>query len=252
MSTETVERRLVRAIRAACDNPDLSLFDTARRHLVDCAGVALAGAVASAVERVAKVVESCNAGQGGVLVGSGRRVSLRDAALVNGMAAHFHDFDDDDPALSVGHPTVPIFAALSAVAHEVPVTIDQAMAAYVAGVETTMRLGRVVNPGHYDAGFHATATLGIFGATAASARLVGLDDTAVEHALGLAASLSSGLKANFGSDGKPLQVGAAASNAILATRLAAAGIRAAPGALFGRSGFCAVHGGVGADVPEQD
>lgn len=228
----SLEHALVAAARRAFVNPDAALFPTAKRHLVDCAGVALAGHAVPAVRALDQSVRA-----------SGRAVAPRDAALVTGMAAHFHDYDDDDPALSVGHPTVAVFAVLTALADTTQATVRHALAAYAAGVETTMRIGAIVNPGHYDAGFHATASLGIFGATMAAGLITGATDDELVHALALAASLSSGIKGNFGSDAKPLQVGAAAANAITAVDLARRGIRAAPGALFGASGFCTMHGG---------
>jgi 2-methylcitrate dehydratase PrpD len=125
------------------------------------------------------------------------------------------------------------------------VSVDAALAAYVVGVETTLCVGRAVNPRHYDAGWHATASLGVFGATMASALLRGLDDERIAHALGIAASMSSGIKCNFGSDVKPLQVGLAAGNGVLAAQLAKNGVRASDGALFGPTGFVGVYGGAG-------
>jgi 2-methylcitrate dehydratase PrpD len=162
------------------------------------------------------------------------------------MATHFHDYDDDDPALSVGHPSAPVFAALCALADWSGASTERIVAAYIAGVETTMRVGRIMNPDHYNAGWHATATLGVFGATVASGLLLALDDDQVEAALDIAASLASGLKCNFGSDVKPLQAGAAAGNAVWAVQLAARDVTSAEGALFGPTGFCRVYAGHGA------
>jgi 2-methylcitrate dehydratase PrpD len=243
MSAASLEHALVAAARRAYRAPDASLFPTAKRHLADCAGVALAGFAAGPVSRLDAALPSTSLADHARLLVSGRAVSPRDAALLTGMAAHFHDYDDDDPTLCVGHPTVPVFAVLAAIAGNTRATVRNALAAYVAGVETTMRIGAIVNPDHYDAGFHATATLGIFGGTMVAALLADASDDETVNALGIAASLSSGIKGNFGSDGKPLQVGAAAANAVMAADLARRGIRAAPGALFGTSGFCTVHHG---------
>lgn len=245
MTQPSVERELALAVLESFKRPPYALYEVARRHIVDCAGVALAGAVMPAVKAVREsmpVVEGIGAVR---VLGATRSFGIRDAAIVNGMAAHFHDYDDDDPAISVGHPTAPVFAAICALAGPTWATIDSACAAYVAGVETTMRIGRVVNPHHYNAGWHATATLGVFGATVASALLLELDDQCIEHALGIAASLSAGLKCNFGSDVKPLQVGLAAGNGVFAAQLAKRGVRSADSALFGPTGFCAVYGGRG-------
>jgi 2-methylcitrate dehydratase PrpD len=239
----SLELTLVEAARRAYRQPDPALFRIAKRHLIDCAAVALAALPVDAVKRLDGALPTSGGANAARLIGSGRPVAPRDAALLAGMAGHFHDYDDDDPALCVGHPTVPVFAALAAVAEGVGATMRDALAAYAAGVETTMRIGAIVNPRHYDAGFHATATLGVFGATMTAALLTGADDEQIVNALGLAASVSSGLKGNFGSDGKPFQVGAAAANGVLAAELGRRGLRAAPGALFGPAGFCTTHGG---------
>jgi 2-methylcitrate dehydratase PrpD len=110
------------------------------------------------------------------------------------------------------------------------------------GVETTMRIGLLVNPAHYNSGWHATATLGVYGATTAAGLLMGLDEEQLTHALGIAASLGSGVKANFGSDIKALQVGHAAGNGLWAAELAQRGIKAAPGSLFGERGLLRMTG----------
>jgi 2-methylcitrate dehydratase PrpD len=245
VNSGSVERLLAAAARESFIRHPSSLDAIARRHLVDCAGVALAGAAAPAVVAIQALMPDTADAASARPLGTKRRMCVRDAASVNGIAAHFHDYDDDDPALSVGHPTAPVFAAICALADTTAVSMDTAIAAYVAGVETTMRIGRVVNPQHYNAGFHATATLGIFGASVASGLLLDLDARQIEHALGIAASLSAGLKCNFGSDVKPLQVGLAAGNAVFAAQLARSGVRSAAGALFGPAGFCTVHGGNG-------
>lgn len=243
MNGHNLERRLVERARDAYERPPVDLYDIARQHLVDCAGVTVAAVDAKPVAAVRASMPVPRVAPLGRVVATDVMLAPRDAAMVNGMAAHFHDYDDDDPALSVGHPTAPVFAALSSLADSCDASMGQVVAAYIAGVETTMRLGRVINPDHYNGGWHATATLGVFGATITSALLLGLEDAQIETALGIAASLSSGLKCNFGTDVKPLQAGTAAGNGVWAAQLASLGVTAAEGALFGSVGFCKVYGG---------
>jgi len=245
LNRASTDRVLAHAVRESFARPPHALFAVARRHLIDCAGVALAGAMAPTVKAVRELMPVAGGVAAVRVPGATQSFGVRDAAIVNGMAAHFHDYDDDDPAISVGHPTAPVFAAICALAEGAGASMDTACAAYIAGVETTMRIGRVVNPQHYNAGWHATATLGVFGATVAAALLLELDGERIEHALGIAASLSAGLKCNFGSDVKPLQVGVAAGNGVFAAQVAKSGVRSAEGALFGPTGFCAVYGGQG-------
>jgi 2-methylcitrate dehydratase PrpD len=111
--------------------------------------------------------------------------------------------------------------------------------AYVVGFEIEGRLGRAMNPRHYQRGWHCTATLGTLGAAAAAARLFGLDAAQTRHALAIAASAASGLKENFGTMVKPLHAGLAARNGIVAAQLARAGLTASGAAIDGPQGLLA-------------
>ena len=106
-----------------------------------------------------------------------------------------------------GHPSAPIVPALFALGEILDCTGRDFIAAYVAGFETETRIGRGVNLHHYEKGWHPTATLGVFGAAAACCHLMGLDRAKTAQALAIAASLASGIKANFGTMTKPLHVG---------------------------------------------
>ena len=119
------------------------------------------------------------------------------------------------------------------------------IAAYVAGWETETRIARGINFYHYEKGWHPTATIGVFGATAACCHLLGLAPEVTATALGLAATFSSGLKANFGTMTKPLHVGHASRNGLLAALLAADGLHRQPGAMEHRQGFLHVFNGAG-------
>src|SRR5262249_29296070 len=154
-----------------------------------------------------------------------QRLSVVDAALVNGVAAHALDFDDCSNAFD-GHPSAPILPGLFALADAMPVSGRDFIAAYVAGFETETRIARAANHCHFDKGWHSTATLGVFGAAAAAAQLLGLSDAQTATALAIAASLSSGLKANFGTMTKPLHVGRCAQNGVTAATLAREGVTA--------------------------
>jgi 2-methylcitrate dehydratase PrpD len=99
-----------------------------------------------------------------------------------------------------------------------------------------------VNPAHYEIGWHATATLGVFGAAAAAAKLLGLSAERTAHALAIAASMSSGIKANFGTDCKPLHVGHAARCGLEAAVLAETGFTGNLRALEHGNGFGSTHG----------
>ena len=144
----------------------------AKAAILDTVGVTLAGAS----EDCARIVAETLGGAPGpcLIFGSDRRTSPLDAALINGTAAHALDFDDVSNSLG-GHPSAPILPALFALAETQDCTGADFIAAYVAGFETETRIGRGVHYHHYEKGWHPTATLGVFGAAAACAKLMGLE-----------------------------------------------------------------------------
>ncbi len=217
----------------------------ARRAILDTLGVMLAGSVEPTAERVRELIAHRRGPGEATVAGTGLRAGVEDAALANGTAAHALDYDDLQQSLS-GHPSVPVLPAALALAEREHASGAALVAAFVAGVEVEAKLGRALNPGHYETGWHATSTLGVFGAAAAAARLLGLPPERTAHALAIAASLASGLKANFGTDVKPLHAGHAARSGLEAALLARAGFTANPRALEHDDGFGAAYGRGGA------
>lgn len=170
------------------------------------------------------------------LIATGKRAGLFDAALINGAAAHALDYDDVNRQLH-GHPTACIAPAVMLLAEQTGSSGRDALVAFIAGTEVACSLGSMCEEGHYEAGFHATGTMGTFGAAAGAAKLMGLDAEKTAMALGIAASQASGLKANFGTMTKPFHAGKAAMNGLLAARLAARGFTASHEAIEGAHGF---------------
>src|SRR4029079_15201582 len=107
----------------------------------------------------------------------------------------------------------------------------------VAGFETSGRVGRLVAPSHYAKGFHATATVGSFSATAAAGRMLGLSEQQLAVAFGIAATQAAGLKSNFGTMCKPLHAGTASEHGLRAARLAQKGFTARGDSLECDQGF---------------
>ena len=119
--------------------------------------------------------------------------------------------------------------------------------AHVIGYEAIVRLGETIRYDHYNAGWHATGTLGAIGAAAAAARLLGLGAREFAHALAISASLAGGLKVQFGTDTKALHAGLAARAGIEAARLAAAGATGSLSTFEGRFDFGRMHHGASDD-----
>lgn len=216
----------------------------ARTCILDTIGVTLAGANEPCTTILRETPGVADAPGKALLMGTATRTSMLDATLVNGTASHALDFDDFSGALG-GHQSVPLVPLLFALADERGATGRALIAAYTVGVETEIRLARAVNFHHYDKGWHPTATLGVFGAAAAASHLMGLDAGRTAMALGIAASLASGLKANFGTMTKPLHIGQCGRSGLLAALLAERGFDAALDAMEHKQGFLDVFNGKG-------
>jgi 2-methylcitrate dehydratase PrpD len=209
-------------------------YTRAKHALLDWLGCTIAGRK----EPLVTILLDEFAGSGGesTLIAAGRKASLLDAALINGAAAHALDYDDVNRQLH-GHPTACVAPATMLLAETLGSGGRETLAAFVAGTEVACSLGGMCEEGHYEAGFHATGTMGTFGAAAAAARLMGLDAHKTAMALGIAASQAAGLKVNFGTMTKPFHAGKAAMNGLLGARLAARGFTASDAAIEGAHGF---------------
>src|SRR2546428_10243120 len=144
----------------------------ARRAILATLGVTLAGWGEPTAARVRALIAHRRAPDEATIVGTPLRASVEDAALANGTASHALDYDDLNQSLS-GHPSVPILSAALALGERQRASGAALLAAFVAGVEIEAKLGRALNPAHYEIGWHATATLGAFGAAAAAPRSAG-------------------------------------------------------------------------------
>jgi 2-methylcitrate dehydratase PrpD len=215
--------------------------EAARRAILDCLGVMLAGSVEPAARLVTDVARAEGGSPLATVVGTPLRTGAVWAALANGTAAHALDFDDTNFAM-LGHPSAPVLAAALA-AGELTLADGRALVhAFLLGFEVETTMAAVMNPPHYEKGFHATGTLGTMGAAAAAGRLLGLDPGQTRAALALAASQASGLKENFGTMTKPFHAGHAARSGVLAALLAREGFTASEQAIEGPQGYFAVLG----------
>jgi 2-methylcitrate dehydratase PrpD len=217
--------------------PDV--LTVAKHCLLDWLGVTLAGAREPLAGILADELLAGAEGEATV-VGRRERAAAAVAALVNGAAGHALDFDDTHLGM-MGHPTAPVAPAVLALGDRLDASGAAALVALLAGIEAECRLGLLVGPSHYATGWHATATLGTFGAAAACAHLLSLDEERWLHALGIAGTQAAGLKAVFGTMSKPLHAGKAASNGVLAATLAARGFTSSERILDGKQGFLATH-----------
>ena len=222
------------------DLPD-EVRTLARQCVLDYIACTLAGSK----EDLADILLAEMAEQGGApiatVIGHAERLPVLSAALVNGAASHALDFDDVNLAMT-GHPSVVLLSALLALAEERGSSGIDVITAFVAGYELQCRLGLLLAPGHYNVlGFHATGTLGSFGAAAACAHLLGLDANQFVTALGIAGTQAAGLKSMFGTMCKPLHAGKAAYHGLLAARLAKRGFTSRGDVVECAQGFARTH-----------
>ncbi len=197
-------------------------IDAAKATISDCLGCIIIGSRTDCGRIVRRVTERSSADGPSTVVGGRRALSAQAAALINGTAAHALDYDDILWTL-YGHPSSTILSSALAVAQMVGASGRDLVLAYAIGVELLGKLGRYVNPLHYEHGWHATASIGVIGAAAASAKLMGLNQAQIAMALGNAASQACGVRRNFGTMTKPFHAGNAARGGVLAAELALEG-----------------------------
>lgn len=218
----------------------------AKRALVNFFATALAGCRDPALEAAAAVFCEFRAGSGCTVIGRAASTDALHAASLNAMSGNVFDYDDTHVPTII-HPTAPVAPALLALAQRRRLSGRQLLLAFILGVEVECRIGNAVSPGHYQRGWHITSTCGVFGAAAASARALGLDETRVLWSLGNASAQSGGLVENLGSMAKSIGVGNAASNGLLSALLAEQGFEGPAQPLEGARGFLRVTG----DRPEM-
>ena len=227
----------------------------AKRCLIDGFGVILAGSTVRGSAIVHEYVKSVSDRKEATALGAAKLMAPASlAALANGASGHAMDYDDTQlsttPDRTFGlltHPTLSPLAASLALSERLGLSGAAFLEAFLIGFEVECKIAEAIDPSHYNRGFHSSGTIGTFGAAAASAKLLKLNDAQLGHMLSIASSLSSGIRVNFGTMTKPLHMGRAAENGVFAAELAARGFTGGDDGLDGQWGFFQVFGG-GADL----
>lgn len=223
-----------------------------RRCVLDGMGLFVSGADETTVRILAEDAREQSGNPEARLLGCGDvKVPAALAARVLGTSGHAHDWDDcqvsNDPDHVYGlltHPTTAPLSAAIAVAQKIGgVAGKDFLLGFLTGFEVECKISEWMLPQHYRCGKHSTGTVGTIGAYAATAKLLGLTGEALRWGFGIAASMASGIRTNFGTMTKPLHVGRAAENGVIAAMLASKGFTADPASLDGPWGFFAVQGG---------
>lgn len=212
------------------------VVEVARHCLLDWIGVTLAGST----EPLSNILTEQAREEGGkaqaTIIGHGDKLSVMQAALINGATSHALDYDDVHKVMN-GHPSVPVIPAILALAERDGRNGRDFITAMVAGIEAECRVAALVNLSHYDKGWHLTGTAGAFGAAAAAAKMLGLNGEATANAMGIAGTQAAGLKSMFGTMCKPFHAGKAAANGLYAALLGAKGFESRTDVLECQQGF---------------
>lgn len=208
----------------------------AKRAVIDWYASVFPGFQTPPVRRLLEAVAE-DLDRGTARLATGRAASSRAAALVNAAAAHAAEVDDSFRD-AMYHPGAATIAAALAAAQSGAADGRQFLRAVVLGYEISTRIGIVMGREHYKY-WHNTGTVGTFGAAAAAAELMQLDEPAFAHALATAATFAAGLQQAFRMDSmsKPFHPGRAAEGGLLAAQLAARGITGSLDILEGEAGF---------------
>jgi 2-methylcitrate dehydratase PrpD len=227
------------------------VINRARGFILDGLGVIVAGST----ERGSRILHGYIRRMGGAaeatVLGSRFSAPAAKAALANGASGHAMDYDDTQLSTSkeavyglLTHPTIPVLSAVLAIGQREGISGKEMLLAYILGVEVECRIADAIDPRHYQSGFHSTATIGGLGAAMAVGKILRLKEEPLLRTLGLAASMASGLRENFGTMTKPLHAGRAAENGVTAAELAARGFTSAVNIIEARRGlFNAMAGG---------
>ena len=217
---------------------------SAKGFVLDGLGVILAGSTEKGSQIILSHVRRMGGRPEATIFGTGHTAPAPKAALVNGVDGHAMDYDDTQLSTSpdkvyglLTHPTVPVLSAVLAISEKQKSSGKDFLLAYILGVEVECRIADAINRRHYQDGFHSTATMGGLGAAMAVGKLLRLKVEALERTLGIAASMASGLRENFGTMTKSLHAGRSAENGVTAAQLAKAGFTSAHNILEAKRGF---------------
>jgi 2-methylcitrate dehydratase PrpD len=240
MPSNTTDDLARRILDSSFDAIPADVVHEAKRAFVNITGCALGGATHPAMDIAIEALGPYAGKPTCTVIGRRERFDPLFSSLLNGISSHVHDYDDTTPKNYI-HNSSPVASALLAYASVNRVTGRDFLHAFILGFEVTSRIGNATYPAHYDAGWHSTGSIGVFGAAVAVGRLLGLSKIQMVHAIGLAATQSAGLREMFGSMAKSLHPGRSAQSGYMAALLAQKGFTAGQHSLEGPRGFAAVQ-----------
>ena len=249
---EGVTHELVRFVvdTQFADLPEETI-EIAKRCIVDGTAVMMAGSDEPAPVILRKLAREIGGAQHARTLGKDSiMVPVHLAAQINGMSGHALDWDDTalseekDRSVLI-HPTIQPLSACYALGEQLGATAEQFLTAFILGFEVQVKIAESIHAEHFTGGrgFHTSGTIGIFGATIASCKLLDLDYAETANAMAIASTMSAGVGANHGTMSKPLNMSRAAENGVTAAKFAALGMDGPANALEAGRGFFEAFGG---------
>ena len=246
------ERFATWALELDLDAVPPEVVEAAKLHVLDVLGCGLAAHGLGIATEGRTAMSELGGDADASVIGLDSGLPAPNAAFANAMLCHGLDFDDTHSD-SVSHVSTVVVPAALALAEARGSSGRELLTAIVAGNEIVTRIGMATPGAFHERGFHPTAICGIFGATAAAARLGGLGPAHAASAFGIAGSMASGLFAYLddGTATKPIHPAWAAHGALLAARLGELGAEGPPGVLEGRFGVFHAFVGTRIDLEPQ-
>jgi 2-methylcitrate dehydratase PrpD len=231
--TEKIAEFVVRANHK--DIPSRAV-ELAKRCALDTVAVALAGCAEAGSQAVTRAVKKLGGKPEAGIIGGGFCATAPDAALANGTIAHALDYDDC--AMKMGHPSVMVLPVVLALAEKLGASGRDALAAYIIGLEIEGKVALRCDFKMRQRTLNHQCCYGCLGAVAAAARMLALDVAQTRMALGIAADLACGIRANHGTMMGPMTAGNAGRAGIMAGLLAQEGVTASMDIIEAKGGFC--------------
>ena len=220
------------------------VMSRARRSLLDYLAVTCAGAQFQK-DKINGYLDFAQPESGAFsVIGTGKKVVLKEAVFLNGLNGHALDFDDGTNS-GIIHLGAPIFSLLIPLTQRYGIRVEEMLKAAITGYEASYTMAVSIQPKHKALGFHATGTCGILGATLAAAYMLGLSDEERFQAFAAACVAASGMLKvlDDGSELKPYNVAKTALLSLTSLQLAKAGFKGHPDPLGGYRGFLKMMSG---------
>ncbi len=222
-----------------------------RRCILDGISVMIGGTEQDALDVMYRYIKSTDGSPQSRLIGvKDKKYPAHLSALWHGLAGHAMDWDDTQVSYGPGrmyglltHPTVPPLSACLSIGEMIGgIDGKKFVTAFNAGFEVECKIAEAINPDHYARGFHTSGTIGTFGSAVAAAKILDFNEEQIAMTIGIASSMASGIRANFGTMTKPLHVGRSSENGVTAALLVKNGFTADTNSLDGRWGYLTIAG----------